>query len=198
MSFEESFIRENLKSKLIYKNSGGDFLVQQELVVCDGNCRADMALLTPEELHGYEIKSDRDSLNCLDRQVESYGRFFDRVTVVAGRHWGDVSERVPKWCGVLMATQNANGEFAWIQVRPGGTSPHVEHHLAAQLMWKSYLVERLTALHGRMPPTAWSRAMLAEHLAEVCGPRGVRQELMAFLRWKRTAPPLSLTLQDIH
>lgn len=131
MPFEESFIRENLKSKLIYKNSGGDYLVQQELVVCDGNCRADMALVTPDELHG---KCD---------QVER------------------------------------------------------EHHLAAQLIWKSYLVERLIALQGRTPPAAWSRAMLAEQPAEVCGPRGVRQELMAYLRWKRTAPPLSLSLQDI-
>lgn len=94
--------------------------------------RADMALFSGIEMHGFEIKSDLDSLARLDRQVEHYGRFFERLTIVTGHHWGEVSARTPPWVGVLMATQNENGEFCWLRARAGGRSPHTDPCLAAQ------------------------------------------------------------------
>lgn len=198
MFFDDSLIQYHLKNKIQQSSAAGKYHLEQQMVICDGACRADMALFTGDETHGFAIKSDRDSLAHLGRQIEHLGRFFDRLTIVTGHHWGEVSARTPPWVGVLMATQDENGEFCWVRARAGGRSPHTDPRLAAQVLWRSYLQERLTALQGQPPPASWCRARLADHLITLCGADGARCEVLKFLHWRRTAPPISLTGWDVR
>lgn len=48
------------------------------------NCgvRADLALVSREEISAFEIKSEYDSIRRLERQVSIYRQYFDRVTLV--------------------------------------------------------------------------------------------------------------------
>ena len=55
-------------------------LILQELAVCDGSARVDVAVLNGS-LAGFEIKSERDSLNRLESQIENYARCFDSLTI---------------------------------------------------------------------------------------------------------------------
>ena len=76
-------------------------VVISELGLCGNTVRADLAAVNGM-IHGYEIKSDRDSLRRLETQVEVYGRVFDRATlVVGGRHIDRATTMVPAWWGVL-------------------------------------------------------------------------------------------------
>ncbi|WP_300554835.1 sce7726 family protein, partial [Desulfovibrio sp.] len=65
--------------KKFYEN--GD-LILDELGVCSGASRVDVAVINGA-LHGYEIKSDQDTLDRLPQQILSYSRVLDRVTLVA-------------------------------------------------------------------------------------------------------------------
>ena len=85
-----------------------DFLEEQygkvrffdELVI--GKSRADIVMVTPEELIGVEIKSDADSYGRLSRQVKDYDRFFDRNIVAVGtKHARHIREHVPEHWGVI-------------------------------------------------------------------------------------------------
>lgn len=65
----------------------GDVLVS-ELPLAGTSVRADLVTLTdPDELCGIEVKSDRDGLTRLQRQLDTYSEYFDQVVLVVGeRH----------------------------------------------------------------------------------------------------------------
>src|ERR1700722_723068 len=66
-----------------------------------GECKADIAILNGTATV-YEIKSERDSLTRLERQVAAYATVFARVYVIAGEnHVAAVTNSVPKEVGIL-------------------------------------------------------------------------------------------------
>ncbi|MCB1470436.1 MAG: sce7726 family protein [Rhizobiaceae bacterium] len=66
-----------------------------------GECKADVAILNGTSTV-YEIKSERDSLSRLERQIEAYCRFFAKVYVIAGEnHIDGVRSQVSEDVGVL-------------------------------------------------------------------------------------------------
>ncbi len=66
-----------------------------------GACKADLVILNGTATV-YEIKSERDSLSRLARQVENYKKVFARVYVIAGEnHIRSVIETTPEDVGVL-------------------------------------------------------------------------------------------------
>ena len=84
-----------------------DTVLSNELGICQGNARIDLVAVNGQ-LHGYEIKSDRDSLRRLGTQAAMYGKVFDRVTLVCGeRHLTSALEIIPAWWGVLRIASTA-------------------------------------------------------------------------------------------
>src|SRR5262249_26817602 len=78
----DSGIRPGLRSWLRLKHADeSDTVLIEELGLCRGRVRVDVAVVNGL-LHGYEIKSDRDSLRRLAGQVEVYGKVLDRATLV--------------------------------------------------------------------------------------------------------------------
>jgi hypothetical protein len=66
-----------------------------------GGCKADVAILNGTATV-YEVKSERDSLARLDRQVAAYATVFAKVYVIASEsHINAVLSAVPKTVGVL-------------------------------------------------------------------------------------------------
>jgi hypothetical protein len=66
-----------------------------------GDCKADVAILNGTATV-YEVKSERDSLSRLERQVDAYAKVFARVYVIsAENHIESVINLVPKDVGVL-------------------------------------------------------------------------------------------------
>jgi hypothetical protein len=66
-----------------------------------GECKADLAILNGTATV-YEVKSERDSLNRLERQVTAYAKVFARVYVIAAEnHVGAVIGSVPEDVGIL-------------------------------------------------------------------------------------------------
>lgn len=66
-----------------------------------GKCKADLAILNGTATV-YEIKSERDSLARLDRQVRAYANVFARVYVIAAdNHVDAVMDTVPDDVGIL-------------------------------------------------------------------------------------------------
>src|ERR1700712_292570 len=79
--------------------------IVEEMGVWSGSVRIDLAVINGE-LAGYELKSDRDTLERLPLQSRLYSRVFDRVTLVAsGRHLDKATIRIPDWWGVVEAIE---------------------------------------------------------------------------------------------
>jgi hypothetical protein len=66
-----------------------------------GECKADIAILNGTSTV-YEIKSERDSLSRLERQIENYRKVFASVFVIAGENHVDaVLDAMPSDVGVM-------------------------------------------------------------------------------------------------
>lgn len=72
-------------------------LILDELGLCQGEARVDVAVINGS-IHGYKIKSERDTLERLPNQVDIYNKVLDTVTVItASRHIDGVLDVTPQW-----------------------------------------------------------------------------------------------------
>jgi biotin operon repressor len=176
-------IRDALRAYLLAKNAkDSDSVVIEELGLSRGHVRVDIALVNGR-LHGYEIKSDRDSLRRLSRQVELYSKVFDRATLVVGdRFAAHAKDAVPDWWGLLHARRASSG-FHFRTLRRCRLNPERDIRVLAELLWANealrLLNERNVARGARGKPrrVLWERICQHYGLEEVA--QVVRQNLKA-------------------
>jgi hypothetical protein len=147
-------------------------VVIEELGVCRGQVRIDLAVVNGV-FHGYEIKSDRDSLRRLNRQVELYSKVLDYVTLVAGnRHLAEALDAVPSWWGVLRVCSNQNGPRFDV-LREEQKNPHRDPRCLVELLWLddaiALLAQRDAArgVRGKPRRTVWDRVCEQFELEEI-------------------------------
>lgn len=87
------------------------FALTAELILDKQAVRADIVLCDKSDLHCFEIKTARDSLVRMDKQLEVYSRHTSFVTVVAAtRHISSVLSRVAPHIGVYEIISLASAE----------------------------------------------------------------------------------------
>ena len=119
-----------------------DTIILEELGILGGEARVDIAVINGE-LIGYEIKSARDNLQRLPRQIEFYNSVFDRVILVVDeRHMAGALQLLPEWWGV-------KGIFGsrLESVREGGCNQDVDAWSLCWLLWREEALEILNR-HG--------------------------------------------------
>ena len=109
---QEGFRHEYIyKTALTHKVLLGKHSLQTASMLTEfrvGECKADLAILNGTATV-YEIKSERDSLARLDRQVRAYANVFARVYVIAAdSHVGAVLNTVPDEVGILCLNRRHN------------------------------------------------------------------------------------------
>ena len=157
-------------------------VVVEELGLCRGRVRVDLAAVNGD-LHGYEIKSDRDSLRRLAAQVDVYGLVLDRATLVVGpRHLDQALALVPAWWQVLAVEPRRSG-IGFSRRRPGRRNPGRDPRALAELLWSadatSLLASRgaLRGLHGKPRRVLWDRVCELYTLDEIAA--AVRERIKA-------------------
>ncbi len=115
---KDSDLRTALLRRLTRRHSrDAEALILQELGLRHGAARVDVAVVNGL-LHGYELKSDSDSLGRLARQALVYGSVLDLVTLVVGqRHVEEAFSMVPAWWGVQVAEMGPRGGVLFSSVR---------------------------------------------------------------------------------
>ncbi len=148
--------------KLQYDNS--DTLIIQELGLCQGSVRVDVAVVNGS-IHGYEIKSERDTLSRLESQQEIYNKVLDFVTIVADtRHLQKIEQTVPCWWGIDKVTEK-NGIPSTCTIRPGSRNPKVDPLSLVQLLWRDEALELLRKYNLHKGITSKPRRVLWDRLA---------------------------------
>jgi len=109
-----------------------------DLILQEFGCntaRIDVAVVNGA-LHGFEIKSDSDTLSRLDAQIEQYSSVFDFVTLICGRKlFSSARSIVPKWWGLCIAhVQNEVVRFK--EVRSPKQNIKQDKAALARLLWK--------------------------------------------------------------
>jgi hypothetical protein len=152
----EAIVRGALREHVMAAVSGAQETVD-ELWVPRSNERADITVLG-RWMDGFEIKTERDTLKRLPRQMVAYGRLFDRCTaVVAERHEQSAAEMLPEWWGIT--TVHINGAVTFTTVRKPRTNPAVDPEILVRLLWRDEVMLALISL-GLEPNRKASRGSL--------------------------------------
>jgi hypothetical protein len=140
-------IRKALGSDVLKRHERNmDTLVLHELGLRHGAARVDIAVVNGI-LHGYEIKSDADTLERLPKQIDVYNRVLDKATLVVGRRHADRAiQQIPFWWGVKIASQGPRGGISFREERPCKFNPSVDPIAVAELLWRSEVLETLREL----------------------------------------------------
>ena len=105
-----------------------------------GSARADVVMITPEDLYGIEIKSDADTYTRLEKQVKNYDWYYDRNIIVVGTsHAAHVREHVPGWWGVITVELDADGSVDFYILREATDNPKVKEKRKITILWRTEL-----------------------------------------------------------
>lgn len=187
----DSDIRPALRAQLFSQHaSEPETVILDELGVCRGQVRIDVAVVNGI-VHGYEIKSDRDSLHRLAAQVELYSKVLDRATIVVGRrHLDEALTVVPSWWGVLRVESTPSGT-RFVSQRRGASNRQRDARALVEFLWLpdalALLEERGAAqgVRGKSRRFVWDRICERIGIDEIA--EAVRSQLKA--RAGSTNPP---------
>jgi hypothetical protein len=141
-------------------------LIVEELGLCQGSVRADFAVVNGI-LKGFEIKSERDTLSRLHKQIPGYSQVFDTVSIAtAERHLKEARKSVPRWWGICII-RGAGASAADIEVvRAEKPNPAIDAKSLVQLLWKDEVVSILSKRFPQPKLTTKARRFLWAELVE--------------------------------
>lgn len=175
----EAALRSALREFLAPKLSRSDLMVE-ELGLEKRATRIDLAIAA-DRLHGYEIKSDFDTLDRLAHQMHAYHRIFDTLTVVTTTHFvGEVDQLLPRWWGILVGERDDAGRIVLRVVREADANDRQEPHSLAALLWKD---EALAFAHARsLAHSRATRPQLCDLIAEAVALDDLKSHVTKILR----------------
>lgn len=169
--------------------------ILQELGLRHGAARIDIAVVNGL-LHGYELKSDSDTLDRLIRQERIYSSVFDRVTLVVGeRHARKATSMVPEWWGIQVVDTGPRGGMNFHSMRRAHSNPSQDPVAVAKLLWRNEALELLHSLGAAHGLRSKPRAKIYARLTEVAGLEEIRSAASHRLRNRvgsRADEPLEL------
>lgn len=130
-------IRSALKEDLEKQHSKDKKLrIIEELGVSHGTARIDIAVVNGI-MHGYEIKSDQDTLQRLPEQMNIFNAVFDKVTLVVGKtHLYEAIKIIPDWWGIIVAKADQDGSVILNVIREGEKNSEQDCVSIARLLWR--------------------------------------------------------------
>ena len=164
----DKIIRESLKIKLIetYKNDSHIKIID-ELGVDHGTNRVDIAVVNGF-IHGYEIKSDKDTLLRLPDQMTAYNSIFDKVTLVVGKtHLLEALNIIPDWWGIILAKPSEDGSVVFNTIREAYKNSEQDELSMAKLLWRNEALNILEKRNAAKGLRSKPRRFIYEKLATI-------------------------------
>lgn len=179
-------IRAHLRQLLFRKYwNDPDTMILEELGLRHGYCRIDLAVVNGS-LHGFEIKSDRDTFRRLARQAETYNKVLDFVTIVVGERHAERALNVsPQWWGIQFAKRDGREEVRLIEVREPTENPGPDKLAIAKLLWREEALTFLEELGGADGLRSKPRRLVYCRLAELASLDAIRLYVRSRLRSRK-------------
>ncbi|OGF99465.1 hypothetical protein A2Y99_00375 [Candidatus Gottesmanbacteria bacterium RBG_13_37_7] len=143
-----------------------EYRIVPELGLWHGAARIDIAVINGV-LHGYEIKSDSDTLARLPEQMQAYNAIFDQVTLVVGnKHFIEAFKMVPDWWGIRTAHMESDNSIYFNLIRAPKGNPAQDDISIARLLWKREALDILETIGKANGVRSKPREVVYERLVE--------------------------------
>lgn len=160
----------------------------EEMGISHGAARVDIAVVNGV-LHGYELKSDLDTLYRLPEQMRIYNSVFDQVTLVVGKsHLHEAVKLIPEWWGVVIAKKDIGNKVIFQTIREADNNHSKDSVSIARLLWRSEALFILEEVGQAKGLRAKPRKDIYERLAKVVDQNflseKVRERLFLRTNWR--------------
>ncbi len=175
-------VRESVWRWLEVAHAGDDqSLMLDELGILNGATRIDIAVINGQ-IEGYELKSERDTLERLPGQRDLYNKVLDRISlVVAENHRAAAEEIIPEWWGLAIAS-NSQGGVMVTRERLPEMNPELDAATLASLLWRDEALAVLDRYGAARGVRSKPREALYQRLAVALDLDIVRFEVRAALK----------------
>lgn len=158
-----------------------DTLMLDELGILNGATRIDIAVINGQ-IEGFELKSERDTLERLPSQRDLYNKVFDRISlVVAENHRKAAEVIIPDWWGLAVAI-SCKGSVEVVRERLPEINPSLDAATLASLLWRDEALAVLTRYGAAQGMRSKPRETLYERLAIALDLDEVRKEVRVALK----------------
>lgn len=195
----DSIIRTALM-KILSKDHEGDSETKiiSELGLKHGEARVDIAVVNGV-IHGYELKSDLDTLIRLPNQIRIYNSVLDQVTLVVSKdHLHEAVKLIPDWWGIIIAKMiDSNGEIKFCTIREPEDNHFQDSVSIAKLLWREEALSILERVNQAQGVRSKSRQVIYEKLAVTLDQKTLGNEVRKCLRTRiNWRPETQYTLGD--
>lgn len=193
LSTNDLNIRLALKEILEQRHAkDGKVRIIEELGIQHGTARIDIAVINGT-LHGYEIKSDQDTLQRLPEQMDAFNSVFDKMTLVVGKkHLYEAINMVPDWWGITVAKINPNSPVTFNLIREGELNKQLDSVSVARLLWKEEALGILEEIGEAKGFYSKTRDLIYEKLSLVFDQENlgekVREKIFFRKDWRPDSP----------
>lgn len=177
-------IRSALKCKLEkkYKKNSNTRIIE-ELGITHGAARIDIAVVNGV-IHGYELKSDKDTLIRLPEQIKIYNSVLDKVTLIVGNsHVHEAIKIVPEWWGITIAKMNsAKSKVTFCNIRESRLNPNPIYTSIASLLWREEALNILKEINEAKGMRSKTRNIIYQRLAEALNEQDLKKKVRECLK----------------
>lgn len=172
-------VRALLREYLEDLNRDTDTVVLEELGLCQGDVRVDVAAVNGE-LAGFEIKSPSDTLARWPKQQRIYSKVVDRAWLVAPTKALEKAV-APDWWG-LIGVFEVGDRLGLRVARPAGLNPKPDPKSIAKLLWRDEALEVLRNAGTARGVMTKSRSVIWKRLVETVSLDDLRASVRAALK----------------
>ena len=163
-----------------------DTIIIDEMDLCSGLTRIDVATINGT-IHGYEIKSDEDTLHRLPNQIKFYNKSLEKITIATNlSHLEIVENIIPEWWGILLIEKK--GKIVKVRdIKEAMINPCIEDCSILELLWKDELLSIAEKFQIKINKSLTKRIMrkiIAQHLTVKQIILEVRQALKSRKNWR--------------
>lgn len=166
--------------KILSKDHEGDSETKiiEELGLKHGEARVDIVVVNGI-IHGYELKSDLDTLIRLPNQIRIYNSVLDQITLVVSKdHLHEAIKLIPDWWGIIIAKMiDSNGDIKFCTIRKPEENHFKDSLSIAKLLWREEalnILEKINQAHG---VRSKSRQVIYERLVAILDQKTLGDEV---------------------
>lgn len=174
----DSQLRNAVKRELSSRfRNNSNILILEEVGIKHGVARIDL-LIVNNILHGYELKSDQDTLDRLPDQMQVFNSVLDRMTLVVGyRHAFKALKMIPEWWGVKLANMGPKGGVRFSSARMPRNNPSVDRQAVAGLLWRDEAIQLLDEIGGAVDYRRKPRKAIYARIAKIADINTIRSRV---------------------
>ena len=166
--------------------------IVEELGLLNGQSRIDVAAINGH-LHGFEIKSDFDTLARLPAQSASYDQVFDYTTIVCSEKFApQCAQTLPQHWGIMLARSTTRSTVSLAYLRPAKINRNRDDVSLLRLLWNDELIAALRTIGAPASIARKSKYAIAQHISQTISRREisslVRTTLKSRATWRHRLP----------